>query len=44
MVSKSELGILRGELQEFLAAITMATTSSEEMVFKTIQPLDYSVL
>ena len=44
MVSKTKLGILRGESQEFAATMPMATPSSEEMVFETIQKLDYPVL
>ena len=41
---KNKPGILRIESQEFAATITMATPSSEEMVFETIQQLDYPVL
>ena len=37
---KNKFGILRSESQEFAATITMATPSSEEMVFETIQQLD----
>ena len=41
---KNKLAILRIESHEFAATITMATPSSEEMVFETIQQLDYPVL
>ena len=41
---KNKLGILRRESQEFAATITMATPSSKEMVFETIQQQDYAVL
>ena len=41
---KNKLGILRRESQEFTATITMATPSSKEMVFETIQQQDYAVL
>ena len=44
MVTKNKLGILRGKSQKFAATITMATPSSKEMVFETIQQLDYPVL
>ena len=41
---KNKLGILRRESQEFASTITMATPSSKEMVFETIQQQDYAVL